>query len=237
VLVGLALMKRDLGNIPAARAELEAALREAEGCGDRDSVAIVHHSFLGLEQIAGNVVRGLEHGWVAVATYESPEKRVECMAGLAAALMEYGDRDAAEDAWTLVAHNSPRVHYQIYAHDALGHLAALRGDLPAFERHTARCDALDWESAAPSAKAEILQHRGLSYQALGQTELAVEWLRRAVVFAQEHGFNRVLFEAEHALEAIESQRDRQESTPAPAAPAELREGLRAMRQELVGVGG
>jgi len=237
VLVGLSLMKRDLGNIPAARSGLETALVAAEGSGNPDAIAIVHHAFLGLEQIAGNVVQGLEHGWVAVATYESAEKRWECMAGLAAALMEYGDRAAAEDAWTLVAHGAPGVHYRIYAHDALGHLAALRGDEATFDRQRAVCEDLKWETAAPSVKVEVLQHRGLSYEALGRYDLASEWLSRAVDFAQEHGFNRVTFEAERALEAIAAGATERETTPTPAAPMELREGLRSMRQELVGVGG
>jgi hypothetical protein len=233
-LVGLAGIKKEMGNLPAARGGFREALVEAERSGDRDTMALVHHGLLGLEQVAGNVAKGLEHGWIAVETYESHEGRVRCLASLAGALADYGDREAAEDAWGVVALSSSERYYRIYAHDALGHLAALRGDAAAFELHASTCDGLDWESGPKAAKAEILYYRGLSHLVLGNDGLARQWLERAVAFAEEHGFNRVLFLAEAAV------RERSEvapsgATPAPAAPRELREGLRAMRQELAEV--
>jgi tetratricopeptide (TPR) repeat protein len=233
-LVGLAGIKKETGNLPAAREAFQDALTWAERSQSRDAIALVHHGLLGLEQVAGNAARGLHHGWIAVATYEDEQARMRCLAGLAGALADFGDREAAEDAWSLVAHSSNEAYYRMYAHDALAYLAALRGDVGAFEEHAAKCDALNWQSASHSAKAEILYYRGLSYRALDQHDRAEEWLRRAVDFAGEHKFGRVLFNAEQAL------RDRPEAspepeTPAPAAPRELREGLRAMRHELVGV--
>ncbi len=233
-LVGLAGIKKETGNLPAARAGFGEALVEAEHSGDRDTIALVHHGLLGLEQAAGNLDTALRHGWTAVATYENEAGRTRCMASLAGALIEYGDRDAAENAWLLVAHSTPERYYQLYANDALGHLAALRGDRAAFEARTRVADALDWESGSLSAKAEILYYRGLSYRALGEHDLAEEWLSRAVAFADEHGYNQVLFQAEKAL-AERPEIAATEAAPSPAAPRELREGLRAMRQELVGV--
>ena len=235
-LVGLALMKRDMGNIPGARSDLDRALALARSGGDRDALGVVHHALLGLEQIAGNLAEGLEHGWLAVDTYESPERRTQCLASLAAALMEFGDRSAAEDAWELVALMSSDAHYEVYAHDALAHLAALRGDERAFGRHAARCDSLDWEAGAPSVKAEILQYRGLSYRALGRLDLAEAWLSRAVAFAEEHGFNRVLFQAEEALGSLAARATTPAESLTPVAPRELRDGLRSLRREMSGSG-
>jgi hypothetical protein len=150
-------------------------------------------------------------------------------------LIDVGDRDAAEDAWTLVAHQSGDRYYLVYAHDALAHLAALRGDARTFEKHAARCDALDWENGSLKVKAEVLYYRGMSLVALGRLEDAETWLRRAVAFTEEHGFNRQLFRAEEALASMSASR-LQPRPPTPAAPTKLREGLRTMRQELVGVG-
>jgi len=237
-LVGLGGIKKELGNLPAAHEAFSAALEAAEKCADRDTIALVHHGLLGVEQALGNVAEGLQHGWVAVATYESEEGRTRCMASIAAALLEYGDRDAAEDAWSLVAHGTKDRYYLVYAHDALGHLAALKGDVAAFLSHAARCDALGWESALPSAKAEILLYRGLSHRALGHVDAARSWLTRAVRFAEAHGYNQTLFRAEEALGTltVAGSEDRAAPTAAPTAPREVREGLRAMRQELVGAG-
>jgi len=235
-LVGLAVMQQDRGNFPAARSGLDEALLLAESAGQRDSVAVVHHSYMGLEQLAGDVPKGLEHGWVAVAMYEDQERRTQCMASLGGLLIDYGDRDAAEDAWTVVAHESSDRFYLIYAHDALAHLAALRGDGLGFERHASRCDALDWENGSRWVKSEILYYRGLSYRALGRLEEAERWLQRALSFAEEHEYNRALFRAEEALRSLSAARASSGNAAAPAAPAKVREGLRSMRQELVGVG-
>ena len=240
VRVGLAVIQRDMGAIPGAREALEAAMPAAVASGDPNLAAVVHQSLLGVEQIAGNLEAALQHGWVAVATYRDRARRTECTASLAAALMEYGDLRAAEDAWSVVLHTSQDSHYLVYAHDALGHLAALRGDRSGFERHIAHCDALNWEQGARSTKAEILQYRGLSYRALGDLDAARAWLARAVTFAEQHGFNRVIFEAESALETLEQERAAvgraTASAETPTAAREVREGLRAMRQALVGAG-
>lgn len=238
-MVGLALVRQDAGNMPAARSGLRDSLTIAEESGDRDTIGMVYHAFMGLEQLCGNVTESLRNGWRAVGEYECPERRTRSIASLAAVLIDCGDHEAAEDAWTLVAHTSKDSYYLMYAHDALSHLAALRGDRTSFERLAAECDACGWEATTGFAKAEILHYRGLSYQALGELEAASRWLARAVQFAEEHGYNHVLFRAEEALRTLSvdldaaTETEEAEAAPAPAAPPELREGLRAMRRELV----
>lgn len=238
-LMGLALLRQDAGNIPDARRSLGDALTVAERSSDPDTVGMIRHALMGLEQAAGNPTEGLRHGWIAVAKYRSPERRTRCMAGLAGALMEVGDREAAEDAWSMVAHTSTDSFYLLYAHDALGHLAALKGDRCAFERHVARGEALGWDAVAGYAKAEFLYYRGLSHRALGDADEAREWLERALAFAEENELGRVIFRAEAALTALSADVESgpriagQEEPTLPAAPPELREGLRAMRRELV----
>jgi tetratricopeptide (TPR) repeat protein len=232
-LVGLAGIKKETGNLPAAREGLRHALALAETSADRETIALVHHTLMGVEQVAGNVADGLMHGWVAVGMYDSAAARMRCLAGLAGALADYGDRAAAEDAWSVVAHASDEEYYRIYAYDALAYLAALRGDAGSFETHSAACDALGWSAGQHAAKAEILYYRGLGYRALGRLEIAEHWLRQAVSFAEEHRFTRVLFLAEEALRMLVVASPVAEATD-PTAPPELREGLRAMRRELVG---
>jgi hypothetical protein len=53
-----------------------------------------------------------------------------------------------------------------------------------------------------------------------------------VQFAEAEGFNRVLIKAEQAVEKLGAVDRSAPRTPVPAAPREVREGLRAMRQEL-----
>ncbi|HET9950025.1 MAG TPA: tetratricopeptide repeat protein [Longimicrobiales bacterium] len=236
VLVGSAGIKREMGNLPAARQGFRSALSVAERCGDRDAIAVVHHALLGLEHQAGNLREALEHGWRALGTYKSELRRVRCMAGLGGVLTDCGDHEAAADAWTLVAHSSKEKYYLSYAYNALAHIAALHGQSAEFEDYARRCDELDWESGAKAAKAEILYYRGVSYLALGRPAVAMEWLERGLAFAEEHGFSRIIFRCEEALEAARRSEAYTEPAPAPAAPVHVREGLRAMRQELVGAG-
>ena len=232
VLVGLAVIKKEVGNLPAARDGLKRALTVAERSGDRDAIAGVHHDLLGVEQVSGNLETGLQHGWIAVSTYRSEAGRTRCLASLAGALVDYGDREAGEDAWALVAQHSSENYYRIYAYDALAYLAACRGDGARFEANAAECDALGWESGSRAVMAEVLYYRGLSYRALGQREKAEEWLSRAVAFAEEHGFNRTFFQADQALDSLDNWLPATESAT-PAAPPEVRNGLRAMRQQSV----
>ncbi|MGD2046602.1 MAG: tetratricopeptide repeat protein [Gemmatimonadota bacterium] len=236
-MVGLALVHQDAGNMPRARSSLEESLAIAEESGDRDSVGMTHHALMSLEQLCGNHTQSLRHGWLAVAKYECPDRRTRGMAALAAALLDYGDHEAAEDAWSLVADTAKDRYYLTYAHDALSHLAALEGDRARFERHSSLCDALGWEANAGYAKAEILYYRGLSYRALGELDEAREWLERAVAFAEDQSYNQVVFNAEEALGSLETDPQQRstsevEGPAAPAAPPELRDGLRTMRREL-----
>jgi tetratricopeptide (TPR) repeat protein len=232
--VGLAGIKKEMGNLPAAREGLRHALALAEASGDPDTIALAHHAFLGVEHAAGDYERALHHGWVAAATYRDPKGRVRCLASLGGVLADYGDRKSAEDAWSVVAAVATERYYQVLAHDALAYLAALRGDVEAFEHHARVCDLLGWEESSHSVKAEILYYRGLSHRALGRVELAREWLTRARTFAEEHKYHQAAFRAEAALKELgANDRDRVPS-PAPAAPHEVREGLRAMRRELAG---
>lgn len=234
-LAGLAVVKRDLGNLPAARERLEEARVLAERSGDRDTLASVFTELVGVEQLAGDQVEALRYGWRAVATYETRSAQVRGLALLAGALSKFGDRDAAEDAWTVVARASDEIYYRVYAHDALAHLGAMRGDAAAFDEQAALCDALGWETGPLQSKAEILFYRGLSCRALARYEAAERWLERAIAFAEEHGFNQTLFRAEEALANLTDYID-DRASPAPTAPPDVREGVRAMRQELVAVG-
>jgi GNAT superfamily N-acetyltransferase len=125
----------------------------------------------------------------------------------------------------------------VYAQESLAHLRALKGDRDGFLHYAAQSDALGWATGASSATADALRTRGLSYEALGEANVAKAWLKKAVTFAEERGYNRILFEAEEALKRLEA-RPRPatpECKPVPAAPLEVREGLRAMRRQVVRV--
>lgn len=233
-LAGLGLVRRERGSFPAARDRFEEALVIAESAGDRETLASIHHDLMGLEQLSGELQAALRHGWQAVHRYESETGRTRCMAGLAGVLMELGDAEAAEDAYLVVLSSTDDLYYRVYAYDGLAYLSALSGDPDGFDQWAARCDAAGWEHGALAAKAEILCFRGMGHAALGRTDVARAWLERAISFAEEHGFTRVLFRAEEAVQALDRSA-RASPEPYETAPDDVRAGLRAMRLAAAGI--
>lgn len=237
VLGGVASSHRDRGNLPAARAALTEALPIAESSGASEAMGDVYLGMAAVDHLSGALADAVEWGWKAVEAFEGPEDaddRVIALAALGGILIDVGDLDAAGDAWTCVRALSPHEFYRLYAVDALGHLAALRGDRAAFAALAAEADALDWAGGTPSARAEILFYRGLSHRALGDQERARSYLQKAVAFAEEHGFSRTLFKAEAALDALGAQGRKEpvhgKSEPAVREPVRL--GLRDLRTEV-----
>jgi tetratricopeptide (TPR) repeat protein len=235
-LVGLGGVKKELGNLPAARAQFHEALAKAEESRDGETIALVHHGLLGLEQAVGDFAASLHHGWIAIRSYVSDVGRTRCMASLGGALMVSGNLDAAEDAWSYVASASDEHYYLVYAQESLAYICALRGDRGGFLQRVAASDALSWDNGTSSATAEWFQSRAKSHRALGDLDLARGWFKRSLAIAEAHGYNRILFEVEEALRELDTPAETvTEITPTPAAPLEVREGLRAMRRELAGV--
>lgn len=241
VLGGMASLHRDRGNLPAARAALLEALPEAEASGAAKARGDVYLGMASVEHLSGKLADAAEWGWKAVDVFDAAgdeDDRAVALAALGGVLIDLGDLDAAWDAWSCVRALSGHDFYRLYAVDALGHLAALRGDGAGFAALAAEADAMDWAAGVPSARAEILFYRGLSHQALGDLERARAWLQKAVAFAEEHAFSRTLFRAEAALKALDGS---SRAAPAlghrqPPIPEPVRVGLRALWSEvLVGI--
>lgn len=230
---GLAVIHKDRGDIPAARDGFERALEAAGSAQDADTTASIYHDLMNLEYVAGELPVAARHGWRAVNTYATDGGRSRCLVSFATILTKLGDLDAAEDAYAVARETSDDFYYRLYAHDGFAHMAALRGDAEAFDRRAAECDELDWENGPTTVKAEILYFRGVSNAMLGRRESARSWLQRAVDLADEHSLEMVLSDARKALEELAGQRPVQ-ATPRSEAPSEVREGLRALRAEVVG---
>lgn len=231
---GLAVIHKDRGDMDAARDGLHRALEAAEIASDADATASIYQDLMAVEYAAGDLPIATRHGWRAVNTFASESGRMRCLVSFGTILKELGDWDAAQDAYTVVCRTSDELYYRVYAHDALAHMAALRGDADAFDRRAAECDALGWESGPSTAKAEIMLYRGLSNRLLGRHEEARSWLERTAAFASEHGIDQVLEQAGEALAAVDGEQVGREPLTPKTAPPEVREGLRAMRDDAVG---
>lgn len=229
---GSANIHRERGNLPGARDAWIEALEFGERSGERGVQAHLFHGLSSLEHQAGRLVEAARWGWRAVENYDQLDERVMALASLGGVLIDTGELDAAADAWACVRDLTESDFYRLYALDALGHIAALKGNAAGFARWAAEADAMGWEHGAPRVKAEILHYRGLSHGALGDRERARAYLERAVAFAEEQGYSQTLFAAEVALEALEAgpKEVARASTPPPST--EVISGLRALRESV-----
>lgn len=228
--LGLAVIQKDLGNLDSARERMSGALDAASTANDSEAAASVYHDLMNLEHVAGDLPLAARHGWRAINTFVTDEGRSRCLVGFAWVLKELGDLEAAEDAYAVARETADDSYYRLYAYDGFSHMAALRGDVAAFDERAAECDALGWEEGPATAKAEILYYRGVSHGLLGRPGRARLWLERAAAFAEEHSLEVVRRKAQTALTDLPGGRPETRAS----APREVREGLRAMRNEILG---
>ena len=237
---GLAVIHKDRGDLSAARIGLESALEAAGSAKDADTTASIYQDLMNLEYVAGDLPVAARHGWRAVNTSATDAAKTRCLVGFAWILKELGDIDAAEDAYAVARETADDFYYRLYAYDGYAHMAALRGDPAAFDVRATECDQLGWDDGPATAKAEILYFRGVGHALLGRRDEARSWLGKAVAFAEHHAFEVVLENARAALselpnEGFEARLAQQKQPPIPrTAPHDVRDGLRALRNEVVG---
>jgi len=241
VLDGLANAHRDRGNLPQAREVLQEVMEIGKQNGDRYALAIAHHDLMTVDRLGGDLVSAIEHGWLAVRSYESRDGRLRALFDLAGVLRESGELSAAWDAYSVVVHQVQGTEARILALDALAFVAALRGDRPQYEALRGELDAERWEEVPPVYRGQVLFYRGLSSRALGEEEEARAWLGKALAFAEEYGLNKLIFDSEAALEQRSDVPSSATEKPVfPDSPPEeilgVRQGLREMREALAGAG-
>jgi tetratricopeptide (TPR) repeat protein len=242
VLDGLANTYRDRGNLPRARELLGQVLELGEVEGDSYARAIGHHDLMTVEKLAGDLEAAVLHGWKATRSYDSREGRLEALFDLAGVLREGGELQAARDAYSVVVAQARFQEFRLLSLDALAHIAALEGDAQRYDDLRRTIDGEGLEGTSPVVRSQILYFRGLSELALGRTRSGKKDLQAALRFAETHGLNKLIFDAEEALRQVESS-----STPPvsheprdPVSPGmaveEVRQGLREMREGLAGAG-
>ena len=244
VIDGLAAAMRDRGNLPAARELLHEGLQVAEESGDDYSVASIHHTLMTVEQRTGRLPHAVAHGWKALNLHRQEESRYYVLVSLAGCFVKMGELDAAEDSYAVVAERVEQPDWRYAALETLAHISARKGDRDAFDQRAARADETEWKArASVPTHAQILLFRGMSWKALGDWVQARTWVENAREYAQEHGVNQVLFEAEALLAGLENDEETTSTAGVSAAEVasseppdvemeEIRGGVGAMRRAL-----
>lgn len=203
---GWANTLRVKGAFPAARRRLAQALDLAERSGSGYALGSVHHSLMTVAALTGDHETAVEHGWLAVESYDTPRDRLRALVTVAGMLVEVGAAAVAERAYAVVLRHVEEPYYRLFALDGYAHVAALLGDRDTYRRRTGRLDSVDWRPGGPDFEGQVYLYRGRAWSRLGDPDEARTWYRRAISFAEAHGLSQTLFAAQDGLERLESSR-------------------------------
>ncbi len=208
---GLGNLRRERGNLPAARELYEEALAIGRSLDDRRVLGSAHQNLLIVEKHEGRTDEAIRHGWAAVQAYDTDERMLGALTDLGDVFIRCGALDAAEDAFSVVARRTGKLDVRVLGLDALSHIAALRNDGDAFRKRVERVEREPWSDVSVGMRAQVLLFRGRSHRALGQVDEAVATLEAALALAEEHEVNKVLFEAEGLLRELREGRSEESS--------------------------
>jgi len=201
VLDGLANAHRDRGNLPRSREVLEDVLEIGREVADRSILAIGYHDLMTVRKLGGDLEGAIQDGWFAVQCYDSEDGKLRALFDLGSVLRERGELEAAWDAYSIVADRVLGLEARVLALDALAYTAALMRDEARHEAMRAKQNALGWEGVSNVYRAQVLYYQGLSLRALGKEEEGRLRLGEALSFAEAHQLNKLVFDAEAALNA------------------------------------
>lgn len=216
IVSGRANVLREKGNLPAARTLLVSGLEEAADLDDSYPRAVLHHGLATVQKQMGDVDDAIVQAWRAFGAYEESAHRASALHDLAGIFLDREWYEAADDAYALALTEPEGEFYRILALGGRAFTGAVTRGAETYEARRKALDENEWRSASPSVRAQILYYQGRALHVLNRTEDARAHLSEALECAEEYGFNKLIFDAEEALDRLEETAAR----PAPASRTE-----------------
>jgi hypothetical protein len=195
--IGIATSHMVRGNLPAAEAEIEEVLREAQNGRSQQVTAIALHARASVAHSRGDYGQAVHFGYRSLELTTNPGSRDRVVADLAAAYAGLGMRDVARDAYSIVVLTSPYQSVRWQATLNLMELSIDDGDAHAFDGYV-----IELEAAALDPRLRsyflLLQARGSGRFGRDDSAALFETARE---YAATHGLHQLAFESEAALEA------------------------------------
>jgi len=213
--LGVARVIGSRGNMKDADAILADAIDRAaaEGLDEVRSSALVDRAYIaGMGELHE---RAIQYSYQALELSKSPRQRDGILNNIATAFRYLGIATAAQDAYLVLAATAQDQYLRWLAEINLLELAAFQGRELQFDRYRRELEPLEF---TPDLRVTYLLHVGRGYHALGQPQIAITYLERAIELASQHGLNRVLFEAEAALFEARRVEKLQQRTTTEIAP-------------------
>ncbi len=188
------------GNLPYAQTLLDDTIREADAnrCGEIRSIALHDRADIAFRR--GQYDLAVTLGYQALEGYTDAASRDRVLGDIAAAFFELGLRDAARDAYLILAATAQEQHTRWVATINLLECAAVDGREPVFEQY--RRELADATLPATLA-CHYYCYVGEGYRMFGNVSAARAALLRAVELAERHGMNQALFRAEQSLQSLD----------------------------------
>lgn len=184
------------GNLPEAELIVDQTIQRAEqhqlddirlrALGDRAQIA-------GLRGQHDKVIR---YAYDSLQLSPAQRDRDRSLNNIATAFRYLGLSDVARDAYLVLAATAVEQYVRWSAEVNLMELAAYDGIELRFDKYRRDLESAD---LTPLLRVTYLLHVGRGYGALGNPDLGIPYLERAVEMATRHQYNQLLFEAEGAL--------------------------------------
>jgi len=198
VQVGIAGTHMVQGNLPAADAELDQVMSEAQARGLQDIEALALHAQASVSHARGNYARAIQLAYRALELTTSGSARDRILADIAASNAGLGLRDPARDGSSIVAVTSPHQWVRWQATLNLMELAVAEGSESTFDEHRGQ---LEHAHLDPRLRAYFLFYSAIGARRFSRDGYDV-LLRRAYEHAAANGLHQIAFEIEAELASI-----------------------------------
>ena len=229
--LGHAAVLRGQGNLPSARASVEAVIKAAADAGLTEVQAMALTDLGAVYAIEGLRLEAVQANYRAFVLSEDALQRMRILGDLGIGLKEMGAVEAARVAFELVvdAHTSFLVHTNAVLE--LMELEAFSGNRIAFERRRAEADRVR-DRMPPSMLVDLHYKAGVGLARFGQVARGRQLLLAGISLAETHELNAWYFRLEKVLEGLAGceapEPGTQSSSTADTLPAvrEVAAGLR-----------
>lgn len=214
------------GNLPEAAAILDQAIETATASGSDEIQSRALHERAYLAGMSGRHERAIEFGYRALGFSPAPRQRDRILINIATAFRYLGLCDVARDAYLVLAATSQEQYVRWTAELNLMEIAAIQGAELQFDKYRRELESADFE---PLLRVTYLLHVGRGYHSLGQAQVGIPYLERAIELASANNLNQLLFESEEAL-AEAHRRIRRRAVQAADVDAGVQTVVDAVRQ-------
>lgn len=198
--IGMATSHMVRGNLPAAEAEIEDVLREAEAIRSEKVTGIALHARASVAHSRGDYSQAVHFGYRSLELTTNPGARDRIVADLAAAYAGLGMRDVARDAYSIVAMTSPYQSVRWQAALNLMELSVEDGDAAAFDAHVTE---LERSALDPRLRSFFLLLQARGARRFGRDDFPKRF-EAAREYAAAHGLHQLAYESEAAMESSEA---------------------------------